>query len=262
MIRRISMTIAVMAFVLVGCKTEPKEKISPLEVELVVTTDTVYKGLNDCQFTEPGCTFAIFIYPTIVSGPYEEELREEVNKGFYASFGEDSEPFQDRAAMVDTFFNRYNQTKADFPDMAGNWYIVRESKVKRVNPRYISMSHTSNEFMGGAHPAYFTVYKNFDLTQGRWLKLEDVFKNPNDPGLIAVVDSAVRAARGIAPDASLTELGMFEETIIPTANFEIRPKGIHFFYNSYDIAPYSMGYSQAIIPFELLSDYLRSDFNN
>jgi hypothetical protein len=260
--KRLVIGLTIVCAIVASCNNQPKEQINPIDVELVVTSDTVYQGLNDCQFTDPGCTFAIFIYPTIVSGPYEEELRAELNKGFYASFGEDAEPFKDRAAMVDAFFNRYNQTKADFPDMAGNWYIVRESKVKRVNQRYISMSHTSNEFMGGAHPAYFTVYRNFDLSQGRWIKLEDVFNNPKDPGLTALVDSAVRAARGIAPDVSLKELGMFEETIKPTGNFEIRPKGIHFFYNSYDIAPYSMGYSQAIIPFESLTQYLRTDFNN
>jgi hypothetical protein len=42
-------------------------------------------------------------------------------------------------------------------------------------------------------------------------------------------------------------------------NFYISEKGIGFFYNEYDIAPYVMGPTEVLVPYEAIKPYIRPD---
>lgn len=61
------------------------------------------------------------------------------------------------------------------------------------------------------------------------------------------------------PD-SLLMRGFFTiEDIVPNNNFWLNEEGIHYSYNQYEIAPYSMGVINVTVPYADLSDILLPD---
>lgn len=61
------------------------------------------------------------------------------------------------------------------------------------------------------------------------------------------------------PD-SLLMRGFFTiEDIAPNNNFWLNDEGIHYSYNQYEIAPYSMGVIDVVVPYTELEDIILPD---
>lgn len=89
--------------------------------------------------------------------------------------------------------------------------------------------------MGGAHPLYCKYFLNFDAASGKRLGLNDLFK----PGYEkALTELLTRKAMNLENVALKSKLSCEPK---PTENFIVEADGILFYYNPYDIAPYSRG---------------------
>ncbi len=62
-----------------------------------------------------------------------------------------------------------------------------------------------------------------------------------------------------SPDSLLTSGFFTIEDIVPNNNFWLSNDGIHYSYNQYEIAPYSMGVIDVVVPFSELEDIILSD---
>ena len=63
----------------------------------------------------------------------------------------------------------------------------------------------------------------------------------------------------LSEDESLIDAGLFENKIHPSDNFWISENGISFFYNPYDLAPYSMGSITISLKYADIQELLRED---
>ncbi len=91
---------------------------------------------------------------------------------------------------------------------------------------------------GMAHGISCTQYAAFELATGRRVMLADLFAPGAEPALTAAIKVALRVQR---PKA------IWEDEVKPVENFEIRPDGIRFHYNPYEVACYAEGQIDAML---------------
>lgn len=157
-----------------------------------------------------------------------------------------------------------NATKEEaVGDMSYQYTYTAEKAIKvEFNDAYVlSLLLWNYEFMGGAHGSTVAEYLVFDLKTGNSVKANDMFQaNANVRTKIeALINEQFRKDQNIAAKTTLTEFGMNSDKIPFTENFFVTQKGIGFFYNTYEIAPYSMGQFEIIIPFSKIKPLLKSD---
>jgi len=125
----------------------------------------------------------------------------------------------------------------------------------------ISVNFGEDTFTGGAHPNHDTFTLNYDLKQGRELKLADLFK-PGSKYLATIADYAVRDLKGRKDPESGENLGLaqdgFEDGAKPTAdnyrNWNVTKKGLLITFPPYQVGAYAVGPQTVIVPYSQLKD--------
>jgi len=96
-------------------------------------------------------------------------------------------------------------------------------------------------FTAGAHGIGSTYFANINLETGQKLSIADCFQHPE--AMRRKAEIAFRNNIGIAANASINEAGYWfdNDQFKLTENFLIKDSIVTFFYNVYEIAPYSNG---------------------
>jgi len=139
----------------------------------------------------------------------------------------------------------------DRPDVP--WDLVSVWDTHHKDSRLVSGVLTFGAFTGGAHPNPWLVSLNFDLKGGRPLSLAQVFR-PGSGYLEALSRLCLRELAGRnAPEAGT---GAAPEA----ANFQvwtISVRGLSIHFPPYQVAPYSEGVQEVLIPWSEVADLLR-----
>ncbi|ELR68141.1 hypothetical protein C900_00717 [Fulvivirga imtechensis AK7] len=156
------------------------------------------------------------------------------------------------------FINDYKEIKAAFGEAFG-WYAKINGNVLRNDTATITVELVTDMYTGGAHGNVNLQYFNFEPNTGNKLPLSSLFKANYESQLNKIVEKKFRETYHISPDKDLSDEGyQFEEgKYYNPENFAILKDGIKFFYNSYEIAPYSSGPSEVFIPFKSLKPILK-----
>jgi hypothetical protein len=117
--------------------------------------------------------------------------------------------------------------------------------------------------MGGAHGLSTRNFFNFDLNTGKLLTEADIFTENYDESLkelikTRIVEQSVEDSTMI-PISNLEDTDYWVDTIKPNGNFYITESSINYVFNPYDIAPYSLGETEVILPFDRLKDILKKN---
>jgi hypothetical protein len=134
---------------------------------------------------------------------------------------------------------------------AGGLYRYHNESVEAADYlNYVILRHSLETYDGGAHGMHTTEYRVFDRGAGRFLTLGDIVSNEDRPRLREAVESALRKKHRIPEGSPLTSAGFFEDRIELSENFFLGEAGIGFHWNPYEIAPFSMGQIEVIVPLE------------
>ena len=178
----------------------------------------------------------------------DDEISEKINtkiRNFIFSsllMGEDTIPTAKSIEEAATnFIETYNADKAQFPDMAGEYFAEIS-----VNEIFSSEEHLCFElrqylFTGGAHGYGTTSFLNIDPKTGEELTSEELFKNNKE--FTAFAEKKFRAEQKIAKDQSINENGFWfenDEFYLPES-VGFTQDSLIFVYNQYDIASYADG---------------------
>lgn len=144
----------------------------------------------------------------------------------------------------------------------GAWYSYYksiESHVQLYEKDLLVYSIDYNEYTGGAHGNYMTTFLNMDLTLMRPLRLDDLFVGEYQDPLTDLIWNQLMASNKVTTHEALEDLGYGSTgDIAPTENFFLNKEGITFYYNVYEITPYSMGPVKVAIPFSMMEHLLGS----
>ena len=134
----------------------------------------------------------------------------------------------------------------------------REVFLRRADSTAVSFASWQDTYTGGAHGMYGIVGVNIDTADGKKLSLGDVVKiSP------ALTEAIVESLRQEYPPQTFFD--GFEQSIAKeineqSINWTLEPRGITFYFNPYDIAPYASGLLTASIMFDERPGFFREKY--
>ncbi len=161
--------------------------------------------------------------------------------------------------LRDSLIDSYKRTRIDIPDMKVGFELERSINVETDTLGIFAMKFYEFTFFGGAHPNYFTTYRNVDLTNGKEIKLNDLLKEGFENELNKIGENIFRNQKQLKPDENLEEAGFWfnDGKFKLNDNFIITKAGLKFFFNSYEIGPYAIGTTELLIPYSRIKNILK-----
>ena len=158
-----------------------------------------------------------------------------------------------------SFIDDFSDFRKEMPDYNLGWYYEARVEVEVLTDTLLSLSVDEEFFTGGAHGGSGRYFININPHTGADFTLDNFLKENTDDALRSIGERLFRREQELADTASL-EANMFE---FPNNHFELSKnygftqEGIEFYYNSYEIAPYAMGPSEVLIPYDTLRSLIR-----
>lgn len=210
------------------------------------------KTFENCDSTKD-CTSIYFYYPV-----FENETNNQVinsindfvmTKLLYTEIEPDSGATLEN--IVNYFIEDYELQLEDFPEYDIPWYNKTQVSVAFQDEKHITFKLSNESYTGGAHPNSLVNYFVINKSTGKEVFLNEIFKPNFEKTLNDVVARKFRKVRNITSNKSLGDEGFwFEEgQNIFNDNFGLTNDGIFFYYNPYDVAPYSFGPTLVEVPF-------------
>ncbi|MCB0465279.1 MAG: DUF4163 domain-containing protein [Aequorivita sp.] len=227
--------VALIALITVGCNQERDIEFS--------SESFTEKELSICKNSK--CPEVTINYVEVFGDDaVSEKINKKIKNFIFTSLlmGEDTIPKAKTIQEAATgFIEVYNADKAQFPDMAGNYFAEIS-----VNEIYTSKEHLCFEmrqylFTGGAHGYGTTSFLNIDPKTGEELTSKELFKNNTE--FTAFAEKKFRIQQKIDKDQSINENGFWFENdkfYLPES-VGFTQDSLIFVYNQYDIASYADG---------------------
>lgn len=221
--------------------------------------------LADNDTTKPFANVELdFIYPQSFKSK-EDLLR--LQQIFIGTYFDDMSydslsPKEALNAYLEKYINDYkelsDQYYEDISNLEGDnqpswyWYQLNKSnKILFEDESILSYSVQHYYYEGGAHGSLNAMYYTIDLNNLTTITEESIFK-PNFHQLLTerIVENLMKKYEVTNPEDLLNQ-GFFDiNDIAPNNNFWIDNVGVHYIFNQYEIAPYSMGLIEVTVPYE------------
>ncbi len=224
---------------------------------------------------KPGCNIAIHF--TYVSTSSDNKLKDSLNNYLLsASFGNKYMTLSPNEAIrlykenyikeylkdLEPMYAKDEAEKEDSSSMQAwySYYRGIESHVQLYKKHLLVYRIDYNEYTGGAHGMYMSTFLNIDLHTLSPIRLDDLFVNEYEEALTDLLWNQLMADNKVATRQEVEALGYTSTgNLEPTENFYLNDKGITFYYNIYEIAPYVMGPIEITLPYEIMSHLLSDD---
>jgi len=128
------------------------------------------------------------------------------------------------------------------------WYFDVKTIVLVQTPQYLATKVDWNEYSGGAHGNYGTIYYNYDLESLDTLGLEDIVDDAHQKELAALGEKVFRQQEKLNPEDELDNYFFENNTFNLNNNFTLTREGLLFLYNIYEIKPYASGTTEILLP--------------
>lgn len=205
-----------------------------------------------------------FHYPLFTASPggpvAVDSLNAWVKQVLVASAQSDSTP-GDLEALAGQMIANYQGVRRDFGTVSAPWFYENEVRVTWDSLGVISMISSADGYTGGAHGSAVRIWGVLDANTGRRLALGDLIAASARDTLERLGEAAFRGARRIPEGGALQRDGFWFENgrFRLAGNFGLDRDGLVFHYNSYEVAPYAMGPTTVVIPWDAVAGYLRPD---
>lgn len=254
---------------LFSCTNIVSKNAGALEFDSLQVNETAYLFGDS---TKPGCNLILnFAYALHSS---DTKLKDSLNTFFLsACFGdkylhytpEDAVKKYTKSYIKDyrkDLEPMYAKDKEDQSDIGGwySYYKSIESKVQLYKKHLLVYRIDYNEYTGGAHGIYMSTFFNIDLRTLRPVRLNDIFVGDYKDTLTELLWMQLMADQKVSTNQELEDMGYASTgDLEPIENFYLSPEGITFYYNVYEITPYSMGTTQITLPYEAVTHLLSDD---
>ncbi|MDR3123578.1 MAG: RsiV family protein [Treponema sp.] len=221
------------------------------------------KGARD--YTAVVRTRSVFLYPDAPDASPKLDIalslletrradRQFVLDAIYNGLGTDAYA-EKRLFGYDKMYGEMRRVAERIPDMpitTLNWYYNEAFVYNAGNSRLAVISREWEYYTGGAHGMRSKDYYVFSLEDKRLLALNDILRDEAKPALGDLVEAELRKQAGIPDWIPLSEQGFFENSVEKLDDFFLQPQGLGFQWDPYEIAPYSAGLIEIVIPYDKL----------
>lgn len=149
---------------------------------------------------------------------------------------------------------------AAFPGAPAEWRVEIATAVLHSTPAVVTLDISEIAYTGGAHPMSRRRLVSFDVATGRLLGVDDLTRDV--AGLTALVEHRLRADRGLDPDDDLEAAGFWlpDDGFRIPDNIGVTADGLLVHWDPYEIAPYSMGSFDVMVPAAELRPLVETSF--
>lgn len=217
----------------------------------------VFKSYNNCKKDAGSCTYFDLSYQVVKSGNARSTINETIQDSLLKAVNiwDNKKPADFKEAAVN-FIAEYTKSLKEQTN-GSSWYLETDGRVNANRTNVLSYRITQSMYTGGAHPNSYTTFYNFDKANGNQITLSTIFGTNYESALNKIIDANFRKMKGLSATDNLQEkAGLFENKITYTKNFAIEKKGLRFYYNSYDIAPYVYGPTEVMVSWKDLKDVM------
>ncbi|MBC3540699.1 DUF3298 domain-containing protein [Rufibacter sediminis] len=155
------------------------------------------------------------------------------------------------------FLLQYASSRKEFPEAATNmgWQLTISSEALHQTPALVSLKLTSVGYSGGAHGYAVTTLQSFDST-GHALQVQEMVTDTVQ--LRKLVEQEFREVRKLGKE-SLEQQGFYTQAgHLPfPQNAALTPKGLHLYYNAYEVNAYAFGPTDILLPYAQISSLLK-----
>jgi len=217
----------------------------------IVHVESTYQG---CVVGNENCTYMTFDYPKFKNSDNSEVLKK-INRKIeklvlYSTEAESPE------SACKNFVNEYGKfvTGAEVDDYSTAWFDERKASWLSIEKKVLSVECRLSSFMGGAHSSSFVMLRNFNPYTGDSLGLGMIFIPESLRELTRIGELQFQKTQKLKNGISYEEAGYWfkDNRFYLTGNFAFTKEGLLFYYNEYEIAPYSMGAVYFVVPYSLI----------
>jgi hypothetical protein len=232
------------------------EKVAPVSYDMK-TFRAESKG--GCKADTLQCAYFQVTYPefsgldTAVVSLIKRKMDAAVSLGNPESQG------QSMQQIGEIFILDFDDFKSEIPEAFGGWHYKANIAVEVLTDTLLSLSVHDEYYTGGAHGGSGVYFININPNTGSEFTLDNFLKPDYSEGLTLLGNRVFRETRELADTVSLSEsyFDFPENKFELNKNYGFKKEGIVFYYNNYEIAPYSAGPTEVLIPYEDLREWIR-----
>ena len=214
----------------------------------LVHVESTYQG---CKAGKDNCTYMTIDYTKFKNADKSEVLKKIDRKikklVLYATEAASPE------AACNAFVNDYEKFIKDEEndDYETAWFDSRKAEWLSIQKKVLSIECHISSFMGGAHSNSYVMLRNFNPYTGDSLGLGMIFTPESLHELTGFGEMQFRKTQKIKKGLSYEDAGYWfkDNQFYLTDNFAFTKGGLLFYYNEYEIGPYSMGAVYFVIPY-------------
>ncbi len=245
---------------LFSCAQKPSHKRTRSSIDTLAFTWHYLSTEDDsCK----NCDYTILDYPLFLNEPKLNDTLKQIMLPFL-NLTDENKDYEN----IDTLFKQFAGggkplNDVDSTDSANSLTpMTNELHIKKLRetPNLITLELINDE-SGGVHPNESTTYINWDKKRHRNIILDDIFVKNYSSRLNNIGEKIFRQDGDLSKTASLAENGYnFDgDQFALNDNFAITDTGLHFYYNSYEIAPYMRGPTNVDIPFSKIKSLIKKN---
>jgi Protein of unknown function (DUF3298) len=190
-----------------------------------------------------------------------DSIRKTIYSFFSKKINTNSSPDEALEITTKNFFDQYRESNLDLHKNGHSfsWERMTFCQILLNENFYLSLGMINYAFTGGAHGLQINKYYVFDLKDGKTYKLDDFFIPNYQDQLQALLNNEARKKFDVAENQKLSDVGFFMDSIPTSDNFFLVRNGVHFYYNQYQLAPYSWGQIDLFLSFGQLKGIIDQD---
>lgn len=222
-------------FILASCT--PKKEISFSEQNITTATNTIVD---------------INIPKAVGSSKLALHINESLNQYVATAlqFNQENKTLSSIEKNIDNFNTEYKNFKKKFPESSQEWEAQIDGELMFKSPEIISISLTTYKNTGGAHGILVITFLNFNAQTGELLTTDKLLKNK---------EQFTKIANTYFNEEILEKKEMYldADNFVLPQNIGYSTDGLTLLYNTYEIAPYTTGITEFVIPFSEANSYLK-----
>jgi hypothetical protein len=227
---------------------------SPTENDLKYKLVKYEKQSEGCDsLREDNCAKIRIEFPQITN--FENEaIKDKINNSIESLFSMNENFTSDSIdinAEMESFIADYEDYISEFPDAFQSWFIERTGEVKLNKGNIYSIDFMEYSYTGGAHPNTIVVFKNYNLSNGEEITLDEIISPSKQSDLTRIGETEFRKLKELTAEADLGQAGFWFESneFYLNDNFLITDSSLVFYYNNYEITAYAFGPTELSVPF-------------
>ncbi|MBN2788459.1 MAG: DUF3298 domain-containing protein [Paludibacteraceae bacterium] len=206
-----------------------------------------------------------FLYP--IAGVEDSVLKKIQHTLLLFAFDTTSVDLNPKASVNDFVQKRFdeytlliNQTDSNTVLLLNNQEWILNTLILFNDMGILSYEINKYERIGRDIRKNITQYLVFDLKTGKKLSERDIFEDGYEAKVTDLLKKQIMLDNGFESEEQMINNGyFFAMNIVPNHNFNVTENGISYVFNPDEIAVYSMGQTEVLIPFNKLKSCLKKD---